>query len=105
MLPHIDEEDSLEGCGTLKCPNCESSYLHQDRVEVFDRLDDRAYGVHVVVDGQKATVDAEMTGNPSADRQGLTIRFWCEECDAKPVLIIAQHEGRTFVEMLPLGRP
>ena len=45
-----------------------------------------------------SSIDTDLKGNPSARRDGLAIRFWCESCDARPVLTIAQHKGSTLVE-------
>jgi len=99
MLPKFDEDSYHEGQGgELLCPSCGFNYLHQERIEVFERAEDQAQGVHVVVEELKATIDTDLTGNPSKRREGLSIRFWCEGCKAKPVLTISQHKGNTLVE-------
>lgn len=99
MVPTFNTSSYIAGQGAeLACPGCGSNMLHQDRVEVFERGEDDKLGVHVVVEGLRAIIDTDLKGNPSARRDGLAIRFWCESCDARPVLTIAQHKGSTLVE-------
>jgi len=81
----------------LKCPKCDNEYLHQGRIEIFDRNED-AGGLHVTVDGGKVQADSDMTGNPSIRRHGLKIEFRCEGCGARPVLSFSQHKGNTEVD-------
>jgi hypothetical protein len=66
---------------------------------VFDRVEDAPNGLHVEVSGGKVAVDGDMSSNPSLRRDGLSIRFACESCDAQPVLTIRQHKGATFVDL------
>lgn len=96
----------------LYCPSCRSDCIHHDGVDVFERSEDARYGTRVRVRGvdlplaQRApppraaevTVDATLDGNPSSRRQGVTIRFWCEQCSQRSVLTIAQHKGSTLIE-------
>ena len=93
----------------LVCPACGSTYLHHERVEVFERNEGERSGLHVAVGGGRALVDTALEGNPSGRRHGLNIHFWCEECEARPMLIIAQHKGNTIVDFLsdpsPAPRP
>lgn len=82
----------------LLCPECKGNYLHQDKVVVFNpEQEDAKEGVKVVVDGLKVAVEPELDGNPSRRRQGMLISFWCEGCDANPVMTIAQHKGNTIM--------
>ncbi len=83
--------------GELICPSCKSSYLHHDKVEVFECGEDASYGIHVTVENTKVTLDTSLEGNPSARRHGLKIYFWCEGCAAKPILTLQQHKGNTYV--------
>ncbi len=85
--------------GKLKCPSCGSSYLHHEKVEIFERGEDEEKGLHVVVENGVVKTDTNMSGNPSARRHGLKIYFSCEECKTKPVLSISQHKGNTFVDL------
>ena len=102
MVPKFGEHE--QGFGAeLKCPACGSNYLHHERVEVFECGEDASSGVHVAVEGGKATFDTSLAGNPSARRHGLKISFWCEGCDAKPVLALSQHKGNTYVDFEPLA--
>ena len=84
----------------LKCPSCDWSNLHHVSVEVFERAEDALSGVHVLVDGAGVVVNNDITGNPSARRDGMYISFACETCEAKPVLKLLQHKGSTYMEWL-----
>lgn len=88
-------EQYHEGLGAeLECPACKGNYLHHHRVEIFDRREDQPDGLHVVVTTD-VRVDTDITGNPSKRRHALKVFFECEQCDAKPVLIVSQHKGQT----------
>lgn len=83
---------------TLLCPNCESTCLHHQSIEVFDRKEDDQTGTHTLVEsGDIVSKHSNLSGNPSRRRDGIKIHFMCEECDAKPVLTIAQHKGQTLI--------
>ena len=71
--------------------------MHHDCVEVFERNEDAATGVHATIEDGKAIVETALDGNPSARRHGLSVRFWCEHCDTKPLLTLAQHKGSTYL--------
>jgi hypothetical protein len=60
-----------------------------DDDEVYDRHESKT---------SVSTVTAKGSGNPSARRQGLTIKFDCEHCEGSHVLTIAQHKGTTYVK-------
>lgn len=93
----------------LHCPECGSIYLHQTNVAVYNRDEDKEYGLHVEVTSSSCNMDKVLTGNPSPRRQGLSIVFFCEECnDDSPnnvkgidhpghILNIFQHKGETFI--------
>lgn len=99
MIPTFSEYQ--EGYGAeLVCPSCGFNFLHHDKVEVFERNEDAPNGVHVTIEESKATVDTSLQGNPSSRRHGLKIYFWCEGCEAKPVLSISQHKGNTYVDFV-----
>ncbi len=93
MLPKFDNTED----GQLVCPSCGFNCLHHDKVEVFECTEDATHGVHVTVSDGKAVMDTSLEGNPSARRHGLSVHFWCEGCDAKPVLSISQHKGCTYM--------
>lgn len=97
MIPKFGQYHNGLG-GELVCPSCGFNYLHHDKVEVFECGEDTPYGVHVTVEDAKATFDTSLEGNPSARRHGLKIYFWCEGCQAKPVLSLHQHKGNTYVD-------
>jgi len=82
----------------LQCPNCHLNYLHQDKIEVFSRIEDSPVGIHAVVLKGTATLDHSMEGNPSSRRAGVRIEFFCEGCDKRSELTISQHKGITYLE-------
>lgn len=91
--PPIIDEDSI-----LVCPSCNDTYLHQERIEVFDRSEDAQDGLHIVVDQMEVKIDPSLTRNPSPRRHGLTVYFLCEHCQETTIkLDIYQHKGRTFL--------
>ena len=96
MIPKFNEYQEGYGAKIL-CPSCSNNYLHHNRVEVFERGEDAAHGVHVAVADGKATFDTSLEGNPSTRRHGIKIRFSCEGCKANPVLSLSQHKGNTYV--------
>ena len=64
---------------------------------MFERTKDEAKGLHILVELRNAVIDQNLSGNPSARRDGLRVQFRCEGCLATPVLTIAQHKGQTHV--------
>lgn len=94
MKPKFDIDS---GWGAvLLCPQCGGECLHHDKVEVFERCEDMG-GLHITVT-DKVETDRDLDENPSCRRHGLKIHFWCEFCNAIPVLSIAQHKGSTCVD-------
>lgn len=105
---------SLRECAlpNLDCPHCRSTYLHHDRVEVFERPEDAAKGMHVTVESHdqirdrpgfpRLTVDDDLARNPSSRRRGVRIEFWCENCHKRSALLICQHKGETDIEFEPI---
>lgn len=78
------------------CPCCGGTYLHHDKVEVYQRAtEDASEGLAVHLDGD-ILVRTSMETNPSRRRDGMRVRFWCEGCDETPSLILVQHKGQTF---------
>ncbi len=98
MQPTFDQYHESVGA-ELECPGCGNNDLHHECIEVFDRSEDEPKGLHVTVNGGSVNVDTDLKGNPSARRHGLAIHFSCEHCKAKPVLTIAQHKGKTYVDL------
>ena len=98
MKPTFDQY--YEGFGAeLECPACHGNHLHHVKVEVFERSEDQPDGIHVVVGYQDVRVDKVLTGNPSSRRHGLKIYLECEQCEAKPVMVLAQHKGQTYIDV------
>lgn len=93
--------DAASGDAELLCPACGSNYLHHGTVTVFSNEEDApettitevsAAGVTTVRRAPRAG-----SGTPSSRRDGLLIRFECEECHGDFELAIAQHKGNTQV--------
>ena len=81
----------------LLCADCGSDYLHQEAVEIYCRYEDAdADGVRVEqTSGLQSAVPGSQ--NPSERRQGLVVEFRCENCPARPRLVICQHKGQTSI--------
>lgn len=97
--PKLSDMVSSFGESTLHCPACDGFYLHQGKVEIFNRSEDADEGTHVSVDGTEVKTDRNLAGNPSGRRHGLTIHFSCENCPADVQMHVYQHKGNTFVGM------
>ena len=100
----LEFESYEEGFGgELKCPSCGGSSLHHEKVDIFNRSknseDDDPDGLHVKIENDTVTTDTNLSGNPSQRRYGLTILFWCESCNHKPLLSISQHKGNTWLDI------
>jgi len=89
----------------LHCPNCGYERLHYATVEIFNRrCEDKWYGLHCVIDGTNMEVDIDAsTGNPSERRNGIKIKFLCENCGCSTWLHILQHKGSTFIGWNPVS--
>lgn len=91
---HIDDYD-------LTCPFCSGTYLHQSAVEIYFRKEDHETGIKAVILGGQYehahSISNNMQGNPSARRDGITIKFTCEGCENEPELTIVQHKGQTHI--------
>lgn len=87
----------------LKCADCGGNFLHQFRVQVFNReREDAKTGLRIdVVYGKplETSKDTEH-GNPSDRRDGIRIYFNCENCPHISVLAIYQHKGTEYLTWL-----
>lgn len=86
----------------LKCPICNGGNLHHNAVEVYVRpKEDAEIGLKLNISEKDYLVIDEkspMTANPSRRRNGLRIKFWCENDQThSPSLRISQHKGCTFI--------
>lgn len=90
----------VDDSGQLVCPYCHETYLHQDKIRVYNRLTgEDSSGLVVTIQGLLEPVvawvhKARMTGR----RQSLEIEFECEHCEPRPLpltLVIYQHKGNT----------
>ena len=94
----------------LQCPSCGGELLHHAGLVAYDRHEDAPETVVTELrpDGSlsRYSRSSQFTDNPSSRRDGIAIRFWCEECGAGDFedphtasyeLTIAQHKGRTHL--------
>lgn len=95
------ELDSLE---PYICPHCGGDYLHHSSVWTYFRFnEDSQAGICVSADsysGETFLVEDMDDVNPSRRRDGMVVKFWCENCDNKPEYAIVQHKGQTFMGWL-----
>lgn len=93
---------SLGEDGMIVCPNCGSTAdMHPYSAEAFFRPEDGIVGNHVFVSHVhvKSTASGALPpGNPSARRDGVTIKFECLMCNTNSSLCIIQHKGATYFE-------
>ena len=80
----------------LLCPECGGSYLHHIKIENFEREEDAPNGIHTTIIRNDINIKYDsLDGNPSQRRHGLKIWFYCELCEAEPILTLSQHKGQT----------
>jgi hypothetical protein len=99
----INEAQAWLDQSELVCPNCGEPFgFHHDAVIVYSRGEDDETTSETLVDeyGKVTSLDvpSAQSRNPSARRDGVAIRFWCELCPFKGELTFAQHKGATIVE-------
>ncbi len=81
----------------LNCPQCGGECLHHENVQVYRRSsEDDDEGLHVAMH-RHVQLTTSMAGNPSPRRDGMRVMFSCENCPARPSLVIYQHKGSTYV--------
>jgi hypothetical protein len=102
----------------LCCPSCESDNLHQKITDVYCRSkEDSDHGVHATITGGYEMLPSHEDGNPSCTiescinpdthvgscpssrRDGMSVEFLCEGCDAITVMSIYQQKGSTYIEL------
>jgi hypothetical protein len=90
----------LYAANVIKCPNCDGIHLHQGKITAYCReREDHTVGTVLIIEKDLASHEpSDMSENPSPRRNGMTIDFDCEECDAEPRLAIYQHMGCTYVQ-------
>lgn len=78
---------------------CGSEELHQREVSVFWRDGEDSQTGKNIRSTLRATESFLTQGeNPSPRRDGLLVKFSCEQCDSEPELAIYQHKGRTCMK-------
>ena len=99
--------------GDLECMHCGETYLHQGNATIYEYADKPNWVRVMAQDGGEVTITdfpRRDSANPSSDRNGLILEFWCEHCNmpndeygenagADPFrLAIYQHKGITYME-------
>jgi hypothetical protein len=93
-----DPSIKIDELSALLCPACGDNHLHHILVIAFERDSEDAPTRVIVVQQDSSVRDVgELGKNPSSRRNGIAIRFWCENCDALAELTLAQHKGATLV--------
>lgn len=98
--PVIKTNDWSDTASELRCPRCDSAYLHHEGVTVYDRKEDARSVIETTVRGGKVSVVPSAPGvdNPSSRRDGIAVLFSCEGCGDDPIeMTIAQHKGTTEI--------
>ena len=91
--------DKSKGRDTLLCPNCGFDYTHEISMDCWFRFSEESNDCnHTHVDSENAFVDGDISGNPSDRRNGFTMVYYCENCNAISQLEIAQHKGMIFLD-------
>lgn len=90
---------SLHSDNKLVCPECGDTYLHQTNVTVFDREEED--GKVIVREISTSEVKTSYQTNAHGRRNSLEIKFY-GECGHEFILLIMQHKGETFLEVLDL---
>jgi hypothetical protein len=96
--------DDIGDYGVLECL-CGSRNLHHFKIDIYEREEDARSGHHTQVSGFRTVIDQDMSGNPSSRRDGLVIRFWCENCETVKALTITQHKGDTQLAFMDTYEP
>jgi hypothetical protein len=105
------QEAFIDG-GSLVCPSCNNTNLHQLNVTVYERGEDDSYTTVIAQNKHEVYASkfkSEDTCNPSSRRNGLLLEFMCEHCHEsdsekgwsteKPFLLgISQHKGDTLMQ-------
>jgi hypothetical protein len=102
----VELEDVWEHESVLQCM-CGGNNLHHYGVTVFDRDDDSSTVrvTNVTHTGTSSeVVPNELSGNPSARRDAVVVRFWCEHCGHEYGMQIVQHKGCTYLSWRDLGK-
>lgn len=80
----------------LHCPQCDGNYLHLGYVDTYFRdKEDSESGTHVKVFGHDIEANDNMYGNPCSRRDGVTMSFTCEYCQAVSFLSLGNRQGET----------
>lgn len=89
----------------LVCPWCGGTTISYEVVTVFDRAEDAPHVRETAIEGdsiESKVVVAATSDNPSPRRNGVTLYFYCEDCDPGRdegfTLEIAQHKGQTLIK-------
>lgn len=99
----LKTQDHYHGIESLTCPLCGEDYTHVIGVEVFSRIEDSKFGVHVSVKNCCSTasvsVDTDISQNTSERRGSVHLLIGCEHCGDVSRVAFSQHKGITLVNV------
>jgi hypothetical protein len=86
----------------LCCAWCHEDYLHHQRIDYFEpHQEDSKNGLHVILTtGDAPIIDTSMEGNRSQRRGSIVVTFDCEMCNKITELVIIQHKGNSYLDVL-----
>jgi hypothetical protein len=93
----------LDASEPTKCPCCGDQYLHHGRIVVRSRVREDEPGVEVVIGGGAVHVETRGSGGFAGRRDDFRIEWWCEGCAMAFALVVKQHKGCTYSEIVTLG--
>lgn len=104
LSPRIRVNQDLQ----LLCPACGSEYTHLDAVQVAARREDALPG-EITVNAISGLVSGSPAPAPAGNiagigrRHRIAITGWCEGCHTYFALVLTQHKGVTYTEIVPLA--
>ena len=82
----------------LQCPLCNSTHLHHEVVNIFQRKEDKETTyISANTNDNTIFIIPSYNKNISARRGGVEIIFSCEECHKDSSLHVIQHKGTTYM--------
>lgn len=80
-------EQYIEGFGALlECPSCGGNHLRHEKIDVFEREEDRDDGIHILVTDGAATVDTSEPLAKGCLRAGFSALEWKNGRCGRPFL-------------------
>ena len=92
---------------SIACPCCGGFYLHQEQVLVVEGSEGSPQTLAIIDQQHKkprvsVQSDIDYKDHPLPTiRNGLSVKFWCEDCGHTVVLNLVQQKGHTRVYWCP----